>query len=246
MAKRKIVLVVVVCLLMALVAGQALPQARDSNASAGLSDAERQRKMSDAERQREAAKNAKQLESERAQKMKDLAKEGRGPLIDRKQKQKEAQEEADEIRKGFLREKAALGVTEDQWSLIKPKLEKVRMLREQANSKVGLSLAGGSSDNETSPGTGARTNVPIWQWDGPWKDNPPGELTEAQKLAKQLIALVENKNSTPEQFRRTMDALRKARLKEAEIERQLVEAREELCEILTIRQQAALILMNSL
>jgi hypothetical protein len=202
--------------------------------------------MGDAERQREAARKAKQLELEQAQKNKELAKEGRGPLTDHKKKQKEAQEEADEIRKGFLREKAALGVTEDQWSLIKPKLEKVRQLRDKANSKVGLSLASGSSDNEPNPRTGARTNVPIWQWDDPWKDKAPEELTEAQKLARQLIALVESKSATPEQFIRAMDALRKARRDEAEIEKQLAEARRELREILTIRQEAALLLMNSL
>ncbi|MFH1716686.1 MAG: hypothetical protein ABIF19_05000 [Planctomycetota bacterium] len=201
--------------------------------------------MGDAERQNEAAKKAKQLELDQAQKNKELAKEGRG-LPNRKQNQKKSQEEAAEIKKEFIREKDALGVTEDQWKLVKSKLENVRQLREQANSKVGLSLASGPSDNETNPRTSARTNVPIWQWDDPWKEKPPGEMTEAQKLAKRLIALVENKSATPEQFRRAIDALRKARRDEAEIERQLAEARRELCEILTTRQEAALVLMNSL
>jgi len=43
-----------------------------------------------------------------------------------------------------------------------------------------------------------------------------------------------------------MDALRKSRTKEAELERQLSEAYRELREILTTRQEAALVLMNRL
>lgn len=200
----------------------------------------KQRRLEREERKREAPKRRRQRELERAQKNKELAKVGRGPLIDREQKHKEAQERLAKIRKEFLTEKSPLGATEEQWKLIKAKLEKIRQLREQANSMVGASLAGGSSDSGTS------ANVPAWQWKRPWKDKAPSELTEAQKLAKELIALVERKNTTPQAFRRKMAALRKARSKESEIERQLAGARRELCEILTTRQEAALVLMNRL
>ena len=240
MTKRSVVLILVLCSLTALLAGQALSQTRSSNRSTRASDTERRRKMTDAERKKEAAENRRQWEL----KEKELAKEGRGPLISRKQRHENLLKKEDERSKEFFWQKAALVATEEQWKLIKPKLEKVRQLRDQATSAVGLSMSSGSSDNETNLRAQAKPKVPTWQWHRPWKDKAPDELTEAQKLTKHLIALVENKNTTPEQFRRTMVALRKARREEAELERQLSEAREELREGLTPRQEAALVLMQ--
>jgi hypothetical protein len=163
--------------------------------------------------------------------------------LDREQRQKEFQESVAKLKEEFLREKYALRVTEEQWKLIKAKLEKVRQLRDQATSTVGVFLISSSGSGTSSVGRASRS-VPTWQWKQPWKDKAPGEMTEAQKLAKQLIALVEKQYTSTEQFRRTMDALRKARRKEAEIIRQLSEAQQELREMLTTRQEAALVLMN--
>ena len=235
MTKRRIILASVVFFSIAVFTVQTLPQTRRPG-SPKPPDTERLRNMTEEERKREVAKRSRQRKLERAQRNKELAKVGRGPLIDRKQRAKELQEKAAERRKEFLREKSPLGATEEQWKLIKAKLEKVRHLREQARSTVGAFLAGGSSD----------TNAPAWQWKRPWKDKAPSELTEAQKIAKQLIALVERRNTTPQAFRRKMAALRKARSERAELKRQLAEARRELREILTTRQAAALVLMNSL
>ena len=240
MTKRKIILVLAVCLSLTVFTVQTLPQTRSSNRILKPPDLERLRNMTAEERKRELAKRSRQRKLERAQKAKELAKVGRGPLIDREQRRKENQERSAERRKEFLREKSPLGATEEQWKLIKAKLEKVRHLREQTRSTVGLFRAGGSSDSGTS------ANAPTWQWKRPWKDKAPSELTEAQRLAKELIALVERKNTTPEAFRRKMAALRKARSEQAEFKRQWSEARRELCEILTTHQEAALVLMNRL
>jgi len=268
MTKRRVVLILVLCCSIALLAASALSQTRRPNRRVKPPDAQRRRNMTPEEereaakwrrqrklelerRQKEAAKRHEQWKLERAQKNKELAKEGRGPLINRKQRTKEVQKRAAERRRewdkrneeagGCLFEKFALGATEEQWKRIKPKLEKVRLLRDQARSVVGVSL--GSS---TGGGAGARANAPAFRWKTPWKDKAPGELTEAQKLTKQLIALVERKDTTPEQFRRTMEALRKARSEEPELKRQLSEAQQELREILTTRQEAALVLMARL
>lgn len=193
--------------------------------------------MTDAERRKEAAETRRQREL----KNRELAKEGRGPLIDRKERAKEIRKEVAERKKEFLREKSALGATEEQWKLIKAKLEKVRQLQDRANSAVGASLAGSSSG-----GVGARSNVPTLQLKKLWKDKAPGELSETQRLAMQLIALVERKNTTPQAFRSRTAALRKARSEETQLKRQLAAARRELCEMLTTRQEAALVLMNLL
>lgn len=239
MTKQRVVLTLVLCSLTALLAGQALSQTRSSNRSARASAAARRRRMTDAERRRKAAEMRRQREL----KEKELEKEGRNPQIDRAQRIKELNERNAKNRKEFLYEKYALRASEEQWKVIKAKLEKVRHLRDQARSTVGMGLTSSSGSGTSSRGRTSR-NVPTWQWKQPWKDKAPGEMTEAQKLAKQLIALVENNNTTPEQFRRKMDALRKARHEEDEIKRQLSEAQKELRELLTNRQEAALVLKN--
>jgi len=195
--------------------------------------------MIDAQRRKEAAKRRRQLELRE----KERAKEERKPRIDRDQQIKEFQERVDKIRKEFLHEKAALGATEEQWRLIKAKLEEVRYFRDQSRSTVGIGLTSSSSSG-TKSDSSASQNVPTWQWTEPWKDKDPSELTDAQKLAQQLIALVENNNTKPEQFRRQMDALRKARKEEDQINMRLSEVKKELRELLTTRQEAALVLMN--
>lgn len=237
MAKQRTILLLVVCVLVAVFAVQALSDARSSNRTTRASAPERRRRMTDAERRKEAAETRRQREL----KNRELTKEGRGPLIDRKQRTKELREKAAERRKDFLREKSALGATEEQWKLIKAKLEKVRLLRDRVDSRVGVSLG-----TVKSGGVGARMSVPAFQWERPWKDKVPSELTEAQRLAKQLIALVERRNTTPQAFRRKMAALRKARSEQEQLNRQLADARRELCEMLTTRQEAALVLMSRL
>ncbi len=215
---------------------------------------ERLRNMTAEERKRELAKRRRQWKLESEQKRKELERKneeerrrwelGREQRrLEREQKYKEFQKRVAKIKKEFLREKYALGATEEQWKVIKSKLEKVRHLREQANSMVGASLTSSSSSGTSSRDSRSRS-VPTWKWKIRWKDKAPDELTEAQKIAKELIALVERKNTTPQAFRRKMDALRKARSKEAELERQLSEARRELREILTTRQEAALVLRH--
>lgn len=231
MTKRRMVFMLVLCSSMALLTVQALSHARGSSRSTRASDAERRRKIGEAEKRRESAERRRQLN----QKKKELAEEGRGPLIDRETKRKKVAER----RREFFWQKSALGATEEQWKVIKAKLEKVRQLSKQTNSAVGVSLV-----SDRARGAGARANVPVWQWNRPWEGKAPDELTEAQRLAKQLIALVERNSTTPQAFRLKMDALRKARTEESEIEKQLTETRRELREMLTPRQEAVLALMK--
>jgi len=129
MTKRRIILVSVVFFSLTVFTVRTLPQTRSSNRTIKPPDTERLRNMTEEERKREFAKWRRQRKSEIAQKKKERAKVGRGPLIDRKQRAKELQEKAAESRKEFLMEKSLLGATEEQWKLIKAKLEKVRQLR---------------------------------------------------------------------------------------------------------------------
>jgi len=214
--------------------------------------AERLRNMTAEERKRELAKMRRQWKLESEQKRKErerkheeerrqweLGREQR--RLDREQRYKEFQKRVAKIKKEFLREKYALGATEEQWKLIKSKLEKVRQLREQANSMVGASLTSSSSSGTSSRNSKSRS-VPTWKWKIRWKDKAPAELTEAQRLANELLDLVDSKNAKSEAFRRKMDDLRESRRRQENLKKQLSEARRELCEILTTRQEAALVL----
>jgi len=242
MTKRSIIILLGVFLSIAVFAVRTQSETGGSNQTAQSHNAELLRNIIPAEMKREATKRRKQRELESEQRQREFKKK-LDEIRQKRKMRKEMWEKQKEEAGGFIHQKYALGASEEQWKVIKAKLEKVRLLREQARSTVGVSLTSSSGSGKSSWDRASR-KVPTWQWKQPWKDKAPGELTESQKLAKQLIVLVENNNTAPEQFRRKMDALRKARSKEAEIERQLAEAQEELREVLTTRQEAALVLMK--
>ena len=219
---------------------------------------ERLRNMTEAERKREAAKRWREGKLEYERRRKESMGSERSPQkdkeyqeqmrIEREQWGKEIQERIAQERKRFFHEKCALRPTEEQWKLIKPKLEKVRHLSEQdeqARSTVGLILTSSSSSGAKTRDSRSRSK-PIWQWKISWKDKAPAELTEAQKIANELIDLVDSKSTKAEEFKNQMDALRKSRSKQRskqdELNRQLskAKARQELREVLTPRQEAAL------
>jgi hypothetical protein len=256
MTKRKIILVAVVCASMAVFAVQTLSQTGGSNQTPKPSDVKAWQNMTEAERKREADQRLRKEKLEHERRQKDFEKRAaeqrkqwESGAEQREKKRKREEEEWEKEKReagGFIYEKyalAGLGVTGKQWNLIKTKLEKVQGLRDKASSRVNVFLTSSSTSGK-KPGSAQNQSVPTWQWKMPWKDKASSELTEAQKLAAQLVGLVERKGATTEQFRRTMDALRKARLKEAEMERQLAEASEELREGLTTRQEGALVLMG--
>jgi hypothetical protein len=215
---------------------------------------ERLRNMTAEERKRELAKRRRQwkLESEQRRKERErkheedrrrweLGREQR--KLEREQKRKEFQKRVAKIKKEFLHEKYALGATEEQWKLIRAKLEKVRHLRDLERSTVGVFLTSSSSSGTSSRDSRSR-NVPSFQWKIRWKDKAPAELTEAQKIANELMKLVDSKNTKAEEFRRKMDDLRESRRRQENLKKQLSEARQELREVLTTRQEAALVLRH--
>ena len=243
MTQRRIILVSVVFFSITVFTVQTLPRTPSSNRILKPPNAERLRNMTEEERKKLAEMMLKQKKLEIKQRLKEFRKKsaehrrrwelgGEQRKLEHEQRRKERDKKKEEAG-GFIFEKNALGATEEQWKVIKPKLEKVRHLREQANSMVGLSLINSS---------GSRS-VPTWKWRIRWKDKSTGKLTEAQKLANELLDLVDSKNAKAEAFRRKMDALRKARSEQSQLKKQLSEARQELREVLTTRQEAALVLM---
>jgi hypothetical protein len=167
--------------------------------------------------------------------------------LEREQRRKEWEKEKAE---GFLHEKYALGVTKEQWKLIKPKLEKVQNLRRQ----IRISMRAGWGPRRLPGSTGPEYMDPkylhewSWRWFKPSESKGPAELTESERIVEELINLVEAKNTKAEEFNLKMDALRKIRSRQEaekkEKKEELSKALKELREVLTTRQEAALVLMG--
>lgn len=195
---------------------------------------EKQRRQRELERQR----NRQESRKRRAEREREMAPLREQRKLELEQRRKDFEEERQkEGGHQILVAKYALGVLEEQWKLIQPKLEKVQQLRDRASSGIGVWVVGSS-------GNGGEPGKPSFQWKQPWKDKSPDELTEAQRLAQRLRTLLERKNTTPEAFRHNIAALREARKKESKLERPLAEARRELREVLTTKQEAILVLLG--
>jgi hypothetical protein len=222
--------------------------ASDSGGSEEMSEERKReikRKLQELKRQDELREERRRQRKEQEIRRKiakfhpEIAQEREPRWLQSDQKRKELKKEREEAGgTRFLQAKDALEASEEQWKLIRPKLEKVINLWDKANSTVGAGVSSSSSSGQIE------AIIPKIQWERPWKYMPLFEMTEAQRLAKQIRILLEKKNTPTEVFRRKVAALRKARSKEAEIRKQLAEARRELREILTTRQEAVLVLLG--
>jgi len=172
--------------------------------------------------------------------------------------------------------KQALRATEEQWKAIKPKLDKVRELRNRANVSIrlmcvggGVSGMGGSSVVDKGFGRGSMSgfgsNVVFgggeivqkqggaggsssrstisWVWLRPSRHKGFENLNEGEKNCEELFRLLEGKNSELEQIRQKMEALRKFR---QEAKKELAIAQQELRQLVTPHQEAALVMMQLL
>jgi len=187
MTQRRIILVSVVFFSLTVLTVQTLPRMSNSNRTTRAADAERLRNMTEEERKKEAERRREswrnmteeekkklvemmrkqwklELEQRRKESAKRRAERSPRPKFDLEQKRKEFQKRIAKIKKEFLYEKYALRATEEQWKLIKSKLEKVRQLRDLERSTVGVFLISSS---------GSRS-VPSFQWKIRWKDKAPG------------------------------------------------------------------------
>jgi hypothetical protein len=123
-----------------------------------------------------------------------------------------------------------LTVTEAQWTLIEPKYQKVNDL--DWEMWVGASRWGGQESfrwyrsSERVGGTRARTL---------------DEMTEGQKIAEELVDLLEDANSPDEQIRKKIDALQQAR---ENARKALPKAKQELAAVLTTPRQEAVFLIR--
>jgi len=120
-----------------------------------------------------------------------------------------------------------LGATEEEWKVLQPRIEKVQQLQRQIRFGFrGFDRRMGRRDR----GPGDR---------GPAER----EQSEVEKKTEALRNLLDDEASSAAAIKAALDALRKAR---EQAEKDLAAARKELREVVTVRQEAQLVLMNIL
>lgn len=163
--------------------------------------------------------------------------------------------------------KGAVGATDEQWVLIKPKLERVMQLCRKACLEIytagggsggsqrrggspqrpgmsGGSVAGGgssgpmgSSRTPQSP-SGSRTWM-SWRWGRSWESEGPRRRDE--RLCDELSNMLENKAGSSEEIKQKTEELRRAR---NETLKMLATAQEELRKIVTLDQECRLLALG--
>ncbi len=162
------------------------------------------------------------------------------PRLSREEK-REMWKRENEIAGKYLQEMYALEVNRRQWEIIKRKLENVDRLR--ARAACGTSFEMYRLPGATGPPFPNPRYMHEWGWKWPerWTSRAPAELSEGERIVKELIELIDRNNPNAEQLQQKIDALRDYRHR---MRIELAQAIDDLREGLTIRQQAALALIG--
>jgi len=125
------------------------------------------------------------------------------------------------------RVKTALGADDEAWTALQPKVEKVQTLTFQVRGLMGRGMRAGRQGRRAQPA-------------------PAGELpkpTELEKAAQDLRQILENPDAPVADITAKLVALRSATEK---VEAELAAAQKELREMVSVRQEAQLVLMGLL
>ena len=127
--------------------------------------------------------------------------------------------------------KRLLRTNERQWKLIEPKVDKIQVLG--WTSWASAAGSGGIEDfhwYKHSEGAPLQTA------------KAPHEITEGERLADELVGLLEDEKSTDEQIRKKIDELQQVR---ENARKAMPKAKKELAKVLTTpRQEAILLIMG--
>ena len=135
-----------------------------------------------------------------------------------------------------------LGATEQEWKVLGPRVTKVMELSRQTRGggRGGMMFGGMGGRGGMMPGgMGGRGAGP----GGGRPGAPDRQLTAVEKAQEQLRTLLDNRAATPDQIKTQLTALRTAREK---AKQQLATAQQDLRKIITVRQEAQLVMMGML
>ena len=148
-------------------------------------------------------------------------------------------EERDRERKKLMRREAwkrLLRISERQWKIIKPKVDKVDILGWRKSMRASV-----ETDRRIGSSHWRRPSRRMDRWP-PAPDKTLDELTEGEKIVEELIDVLEDENSKDEEIRQKRDALQHFREK---ARREFAKVGQEMAAVLTSpRQEAVLLLMG--
>ena len=130
--------------------------------------------------------------------------------------------------------KTSLKVSDDEWSVIQPLIDKVTAKQRDASS----SRYGGGGPTRGPGGSPGGGNPPTASGGGGGSNDPsrPERAGSAEREA--LRAALENESSSPETLKAKLAAVREVHAKSVA---ELASAREDLRKVLTVRQEATLV-----
>jgi len=132
-----------------------------------------------------------------------------------------------------------LGATESEWKVLGPRVMKVSELNRQASGfgRGGMFGMFGSRRGPQGTRPGGRTG----DRPGGRTGAPEREQTEMEKAMDKLRTTLENTSAKPEDIKRDLTAFRKAKEK---AKQQLAVAQKQLRQVVTVRQEAQLVMMG--
>jgi len=132
------------------------------------------------------------------------------------------------------RMKQTLGVKDEEWKVLGPKVMKVFELSRQTSGMGRGMMFGGRGgprpDGTPRPDRGTQADT-------------GRELSPMEKASESLQQVIENQSSTPQQIKEKLTALREAREKARE---ELAKAQQDLKQVLSVKQEAQLVLTGML
>jgi hypothetical protein len=145
--------------------------------------------------------------------------------------------------------KQDLGVNDEEWKVLQPRIEKVQTLAMQSRGGMrGMFGRRGGRPGEGPGGDRPKGDRP--EGDRPQGDRPQGDRprddrpqSEVEKKATELRTVLENKEAKPEEIKTALTALREAR---AKARQELETAQKELREVVSVRQEAVFVTMGLL
>ena len=146
--------------------------------------------------------------------------EGQGRQGQRGQRPEERQSEAQRMQE-------RLGATDQEWQVLGPRVMRVSELSRQLRGGGRGRQRGDSQDGRPDN----RENTPI------------RELSVVEKAQEQLRTVLGNTSATPDQINKQLTAFRTVK---ARVKQQLVAAQTDLRKVITVRQEAQLVMMGML
>lgn len=146
--------------------------------------------------------------------------EGQGRQGQREQRPEERQSEAQRMQE-------RLGATDQEWKVLQPRVMRV--------SELSRQLRGGGRDRRRG---GSRGDRP-----GSTQNAPARERSALEQAQEQLRTVLSNTSATPDQINKQLAAFRTAK---ARVKQQLVAAQTDLQKVITVRQEAQLVMMGML